>query len=242
MINRPSKLTPFFVVLLTSSLFGISTANAQPCEKLPSANINAIASQEVSNDMLRMTWSTQSDKSSASDAMIEVNRALETALKSLNKNKEIKNLTSNIQTYPQYTKERDIKSWTSLGTFSFEMRVEDMPKKGNVDIQKPWALNGIQYFVSQPLLEKSRSQLLEQVMTSFQSKANIVAKGFGHSGYVLGDFSVNDQNQSNPRPMYAGRAFSESSSVLPMAKMDVATASGSSDISVSINGMVCLKP
>lgn len=243
MNNRPIQLTPLHSFVLVAGVVLSCVAQAQPCEHTPSINISANTSQEIKNDSVRLTWNSQFERANASDAMVEVNKTLDLAIRQLNKNKEVKNLTSNIQTYPQYTQERDIKTWTSVGTLSFEMNVDALQKKNSVEIEKPWALNGIQYFVSDKELEQGRAQLLEQTMLGFQHKAKLVAAGFGHTGYVLGDISINDQSQSNPGPLYTTRAFNAASDVSMAAKgMELATASGTSNVNVSIQGQICLKP
>jgi predicted secreted protein len=81
--------------------------------------------------------------------------------------------------------------------------------------------------------------LLEEAMREFQQKAAVVTKGFGKTAYSIGEVSVNDEGRyGQPGP----RMMTMASGDMMSKGMEIATASGTSDISVSINGRVCLKP
>lgn len=235
------KLIPALQIAVFGTTIGLlapSAAFADLCEKTPAVNLNAVSSEDVDNDMVRLNWQVQIQAGTANEAMTAVNTVLEKSITSLSRNKEITKLRNNIQTYPQYGKNNTIQTWQGIGTLSFEMPVQALKNQKTLNVADGLTLGNLEYFPSEARIESSRTRLLQNAMKEFQEKANTVAKGFGKSGYTLGEVTVNDENRGSPvyPRMYAAAADS-------MAKgMEVATAAGSSTINVSVNGRVCLKP
>lgn len=235
------KLLNALPVALLGSSLGLllaGPAHADLCEKVPAVNLNAVSSEEVDNDMVRLNWQVQIQAATANEAMTTINAVLEKSIANLSKNKEIKNLKNNLQTYPQYGENRLIQTWQGVGSLAFEMPVQALKTQKNLNVAEGLTLSNLEYFPSNARIEESRTKLLEQAMKEFQAKALVVTKGFGKSAYTLGEVSINDENQSSPSypRMYAAVSDMRSKG------MEVAPAAGSSQISVSVNGRVCLKP
>lgn len=235
------KLSKTLHIALLGSTVGLlapTAVFADMCEKTPAVNLNAVSYEEVDNDMVRMNWQVQVQASTANEAMTAVNKTLEKSISNLSKNQDIKKLKNNIQTYPQYGKDRIIQTWQGVGTLTFEMPVETLKNQKSLNVADGLTLSNLEYFPSDARVEQSREKLTQSAMKEFQNKASIAAKGFGKTAYTLGEVSINDESQGSPGypRMYAASADS-------MAKgMEVAPAAGSSRVSVSVNGRVCLKP
>ncbi|MCQ8895964.1 SIMPL domain-containing protein [Limnobacter humi] len=232
------RVALFPAVVLFTTLYNQSTW-ADACEKQPAVNLNASASEDVINDMVRLNWTIQVQGASANEAMSAVNRALQQSVATLSANKDIQRLRNNIQTYPQYGKQQMISTWQAVGTLSFEMNVQALNSKGALKVADGLVLSNLDYFPSEMQTLASRARLLDEAMKQFQSKADHVAKGFGKSAYSLGEISVNDEGGARPMPLMA-RAYAAADSM--SKSVEVTTAPGSSQVSVSINGRVCLKP
>ncbi|MAG81106.1 MAG: hypothetical protein CMN88_09345 [Sutterellaceae bacterium] len=235
------KLSNTLRIALFSTSVGLmapSVAFADLCEKPPAVNLNAISSEEVDNDMVRLNWQVQIQAGTANEAMNAVNTVLEKSINNLSKNKDISKLKNNIQTYPQYGKNNVIQTWQGVGSLTFEMPVQALKTQKNLNVAEGLTLSNLEYFPSEGRIEQSREKLLQSAMKEFQNKASIAAKGFGKTGYTLGEVSINDENQGPPSypRMYAASADMMSKG------MEVAPAAGSSRVSVSVNGRVCLKP
>lgn len=235
------KLSNTLRIALFSTSVGLlapSVAFADLCEKTPAVNLSAISSEEVDNDMVRLNWQVQIQAGTANEAMNAINTVLEKSINNLSKNKDISKLKNNIQTYPQYGKNNVIQSWQGAGSLTFEMPVQALKTQKNLNVAEGLTLSNLEYFPSENRIEQSREKLLQSAMKEFQNKANIAAKGFGKTGYTLGEVSINDENQGPPSypRMYAASADMMSKG------MEVAPAAGSSKVSVSVNGRVCLKP
>ncbi|WP_198006804.1 SIMPL domain-containing protein [Limnobacter sp. MED105] len=234
------KLSNTLRIALFSTSVGLlapSVAFADLCEKTPAVNLSAISSEEVDNDMVRLNWQVQIQAGTANEAMNAINTVLEKSINNLSKNKDISKLKNNIQTYPQYGKNNVIQSWQGVGSLTLKCRCKrENPEKR--ECCRRAHVSNLEYFPSENRIEQSREKLLQSAMKEFQNKANIAAKGFGKTGYTLGEVSINDENQGPPSypRMYAASADMMSKG------MEVAPAAGSSKVSVSVNGRVCLKP
>lgn len=235
------KLLNALPIALLGSSLGLllpGAAHADLCEKVPAVNLNAISSEEVHNDMVRLNWQVQIQAATANEAMNAINTVLEKSIANLSKNKDISKLKNNLQTYPQYGENRLIQTWQGVGSLTFEMPVQALKTQKSLNVAEGLTLSNLEYFPSDARIEQSREKLLEQAIQEFQAKATTVTKGFGKSAYTLGEVSINDENQSSPGypRMYAAASDMRSKG------MEVAPAAGSSRLSVSVNGRVCLKP
>lgn len=235
-ISNASRIALFGVTL---GLLAPTIAYADLCEKTPAVNLNAVSSDDVDNDMVRLNWQVQIQAGTANEAMNAINTVLEKSIKGLSGNTNISKLRNNIQTYPQYGKDRTIQAWQGVGSLTFEMPVQALKNQKSLNVAEGLTLSNLEYFPSDARIEQSREKLLQSAMKEFQTKASVAAKGFGKTGYTIGEVSINDENQGspgNPR-MYAASAE------MMMAKgVEVTPVAGSSRLSVSVNGRVCLKP
>ena len=240
-MRKQMKLLNALPIALLGSSLGLllpGAAHADLCEKVPAVNLNAISSEEVHNDMVRLNWQVQIQAATANEAMNAINTVLEKSIANLSKNKDISKLKNNLQTYPQYGENRLIQTWQGVGSLTFEMPVQALKTQKSLNVAEGLTLSNLEYFPSDARIEQSREKLLEQAIQEFQAKATTVTKGFGKSAYTLGEVSINDENQSSPGypRMYAAASDMRSKG------MEVAPAAGSSRLSVSVNGRVCLKP
>jgi uncharacterized protein YggE len=222
----------------TLGLLAPSVAHADLCEKTPAVNLNAVSSEDVDNDMVRLNWQVQIQAGTANEAMTAVNTVLEKSIKGLSGNTDISKLRNNIQTYPQYGKDRTIQTWQGVGSLTFEMPVSALKNQKSLNVAEGLTLSNLEYFPSDARIEQSREKLLQSAMKEFQTKARVAAKGFGKTGYTIGEVSINDENQGSPG---GPRMYATSADMMSKA-VEVTPAAGSSRLSVSVNGRVCLKP
>ncbi|MDX1670183.1 MAG: SIMPL domain-containing protein [Limnobacter sp.] len=214
-------------------------ALAQECTNLPSVSIEALATEEIQNDLVRLNWRAEVEKSQSGQAMTAANKAIDRAIAQIKRDNTIKNIKSNLQTYPVYGKDREIKLWRAVGSLSFESSLSELEKKGDLQFGDTLVLSNLEYFASPQVREESRSRLLTQAMKEFQTKAGQVAEGFQYKGYELASISVNDENRGGYQPPMM-RAMSASADT-SMNVSEVAASGGSSQMQVSVSGQVCLK-
>ncbi len=229
--------------LLMGCAWVSSVAFAQECNNLPSVSLQAVSSEEVSNDMVLLTWRFEVEKPESGQAMQAVNESLSQALARLKTNQEVRHLITNVRTFPVYhSKNRDISHWRGQGTLSFEMALEQLKKRANIEADAaPLVLSGLNYFVSDESKEQGRAKLFGLAIQEFQNKAKLAAKGFGHSGYQLAQLSVNDEtNHFDPQPYFQQQDNMRMSAVNSYAEKSVPVSGGVSEIRVSVQGSVCL--
>ncbi|MEK9817756.1 MAG: SIMPL domain-containing protein, partial [Limnobacter sp.] len=85
-----------------------------------------------------------------------------------------------------------------VGSLTFEMPVQALKTQKNLNVADGLTLSNLEYFPSEGRIEQSREKLLQSAMREFQNKASVAAKGFGKTGYTLGEVSINDENQGPP--------------------------------------------
>lgn len=238
-IRMPRQLARGALVLALM-LTGQGVARADLCEKTPALNLNAVSSEEIDNDTVRLNWQVQLQASTANEAMRAVSQVLNKSIQSMKANPGVSKLRNNIQTYPQYGKDRSIQSWQGVGTLTFEMPVSVLQEQKALVLEPGLTLSNLEYFPSDAALDKVRTRLLDRAIKEFQAKAAFAANGFGAKGYSVGEININDEGHHGGGPIYPRMA---AASVEMMSKaMDVPMAAGVSKVSVSVNGRVCLKP
>jgi len=203
-------------------------------------NLAASTSEEVLNDQVRLNWLVQFERPAAADAVSEANKVLASAIAKLEKNPALKNLKNNIQSYPQYNKDGQPRSWVAQGTLSFEMPLESLKARGSVELDPPLALNNIQHFVGPAKTEAARDKLAKLAIAEFQAKAQSAAQAFGYKGYAINQVNLQDERGFTPPMPVMARAMK--ASAMDMASgTEVAAAGGTSNVQVSVSGSVCLK-
>ncbi|NJM32137.1 MAG: SIMPL domain-containing protein [Limnobacter sp.] len=228
----------FFATFCAGAALLPFSAAAQDCEQLPQVSLQQEASIDVSNDLIGMNWQVQIEKPSAALAVKAVNQALEAALGKIKSKKALRNVRSNIQTYPVYDKNREISHWRATGDLSFEQTLLSLKEEGGqVQIEEPLALQSIVYSISPELAQRTESELLENALAAYRQKAERVAKELGYAHYRIGQISVNDSG-NRPMPIAAPRAMSLQAKRFDTA--EVAASGGESQISVGVSGSVCL--
>lgn len=219
---------------------------AQECKNQPSVNLQAVSSKQVSNDMVQLSWRLEIEKPDSGMAMLNVNESLKKVLSRLEKKAQVRNVVTNVQTYPVYdSKSREIQHWRGQGTLSFEISLNALKQLSRLETDAaPMVLASLRYFVSDALKEVSRAELLDLAMNEFKNKARLAAKGFDYQDYVLAQLSINDEaNDLGPQPNhYRQESIMRMAAPAQTEQTSLPASGGESEMSVSIQGNVCLKP
>lgn len=212
------------------------------CQGAPILNLSASSADEVANDRVRLNWTVQFEKPNAAEAMTEVNKVLSSSITRLEKNNQIKGLRNAVQTYPLYGRDGQPKNWVAQGTLTFELPVEALKSKGSVDLEAPLTLANLQYFVSPQRIEEHRERLSKQAIADFMNKASSASAAFGFPGFSVNQVGLQDERlgPAISSPMQP-RMLMKASQAIEVSSTDVATAAGNSNLSVSVNGSVCMK-
>ena len=104
-----------------------------------------------------------------------------------------------------------------------------------------FVMNGLDYMLSPELAESKRDELLVGALQKIQKKAELISKTLGKSGYDIVEVNIDGSYMPQPQPVMMMKAarmevMSSDAVASPVA------APGESDVSLSVNARILLKP
>lgn len=167
-------------------------------------HFSVVAEKQVSADEISVTMSVQRNGPDIARLADQVNRTMESALKTANKEKGIQVETLNYQTNKNYQKGKQ-NGWQvsqSLSLMGSDMeQMSELIGKLQADLQ----LNSITYQVSSERKQQIEDELSEIALKKFTAKAAKYSNSLNRSNYQIVQISLSNQNTSPPRPMLMAR-------------------------------------
>ena len=167
-------------------------------------HFSVVAEKQVSADEISVTMSVQRNGPDIAKLADQVNRTMESALKTANKEKGIQVETLNYQTNKNYQKGKQ-SGWQvsqSLSLMGSDMeQMSELIGKLQADLQ----LNSITYQVSSERKQQIEDELSEIALKKFTAKAAKYSNSLNRSNYQIVQISLSNQNNSPPRPMLMAR-------------------------------------
>ena len=167
-------------------------------------HFSVVAEKQVSADEISVTMSVQRNGPDIARLADQVNRTMESALKTANKEKGIQVETLNYQTNKNYQKGKQ-SGWQvsqSLSLMGSDMeQMSELIGKLQADLQ----LNSITYQVSSERKQQIEDELSEIALKKFTAKAAKYSNSLNRSNYQIVQISLSNQNTSPPRPMLMAR-------------------------------------
>ena len=167
-------------------------------------HFSVVAEKQVSADEISVTMSVQRNGPDIARLADQVNRTMESALKTANKEKGIQVETLNYQTNKNYQKGKQ-SGWQvsqSLSLMGSDMeQMSELIGKLQADLQ----LNSITYQVSSERKQQIEDELSEIALKKFTAKAAKYSNSLNRSNYQIVQISLSNQNNSPPRPMLMAR-------------------------------------
>ena len=197
-MNRPSFVVSLF--LCFHSLNALASENIT----YNRIHFSVVAEKQVSADEISVTMSVQRNGPDIAMLADQVNRTMESALKTANKEKGIQVETLNYQTNKNYQKGKQ-SGWQvsqSLSLMGSDMeQMSELIGKLQADLQ----LNSITYQVSSERKQQIEDELSEIALKKFTAKAAKYSNSLNRSNYQIVQISLSNQNNSPPRPMLMAR-------------------------------------
>ena len=241
-MSKPFRLTAFLAGVASLAL--AATANADPGAEHDHprppppgvVSLQAQASVEVDNDTMRATLFAEAEDASPARLSDVVNRTVNEALRIAQADTRVKVKTGGYQTYPVYDKTRIVR-WRARSELHFESAdfkaLSDLIGR----LQGSMKLAGVDFSVSPAAHKRIEDELTAAAIADFQRRAQLIAQGFGASGYRVKEASVSGEGAMPPmpRPMMMRAA--------PMADAVQApnVEAGTSRLAVSVNGAIVLE-
>ncbi|HEY0954661.1 MAG TPA: SIMPL domain-containing protein [Roseateles sp.] len=227
-----------FLVLSTLAIAcAAQAASEPPSERL---NLSASASAEVTRDVLGIAFSTTREGADATTVQNGLKQALDAALaeaRKVAKPGQVDVQTGGFSLYPRHDpKTGKINGWQG----SAELQVEGRDTAAIAQLAgriSTLTVARVGYSLSREAREKAEGDVTGQAIARYRAKAADYARQFGYGGYVLGEVSVNSDEQG-PRPMLV-KAMRLSAG--EMADAALPTEAGKATVTVNVSGSVQLK-
>jgi len=203
------------------------------------AQLSAIGTVEVQQDLLSISMSTTRDGADAATVQTQLKQALDTALalaKSAAAPGQMDVRTGNFSLNPRYGKDGKLSGWQGSTELVLEGRdfARITTTAGKV---QTLTLANVSFSLSREQRARVEGEAQTLAIERFKSKAGDIARGFGFSGYTLREVSINANDQGpSPRP-YAMSMQAKSA----MAESAVSVEAGKSTVLVNVSGSVQMK-
>jgi predicted secreted protein len=230
----------FSPMLLSAAVLacGTSMAQADPVRSNV-VNFQATATQEVTQDLLSVTLQANREGAQAAEVQSQLKQALEAALTEAKRSAvpgDMEVRTGYFSINPRYSNNGRVSGWQ--GTAQLVLEGTDTARIAQTS-GKLNQLNvvNVGYGLSRALREKHESALTQDAINRFRERAGELAKGFGFSGYSLGEVSVQTGEPGfQGRPMMmAMRAKSAEAADAPLP-----VEPGKGVLTVTVSGQVVL--
>lgn len=200
-------------------------------------NIDASAKTELANDLMVVTLSSfhQDDKSER--AASQVNRDMAWAIDLLKRNSKVKYKTSGYNTYPNYSRNNRITSWTASQRVVIESADFDAVGDLLTKLQERLKMESMRFTTKDETRDSVQDELTVNALDAFKHKAKLVQKAMDAKSYRIVKVSIDQQGHHNPPVAYA-RAEMKSLAMSDVAP--VAMEAGESTLSTHVRGSIQL--
>jgi len=236
--NKRSSNMRNLIALMTCLLAGLAQAQTTPAvtdaKGGTKVNLEARASAEVDNDVMRASLFVEMEDTDATRLADKVNRATNDSLKLARGFTGVRAKTSAYTTYPVIDKEK-IARWRSRSEILVEG--EDFRRMAEAigKLQAIMQLGAVDFLVSPAARAKAEEVLTQTAITEFLRKAEQVTKGFKGTGFNVLEATVStDGGFIPPRPMMMKSMAAAEAVAAPDLK------GGTSRVTVTVNGSILI--
>jgi predicted secreted protein len=240
-MNRHNKrssnmrnLIAFMTFLMAAGLAQAQTAPAVTDAKGTKVNLDARASAEVDNDVMRASLFVEMEDTDATRLADKINRTTNDSLKLARGFTGVRAKTSAYTTYPVIDKEK-IARWRSRSEILVEG--EDFRRMAEAigKLQAIMQLGAVDFSVSPAARARAEEALTQTAIAEFLRKAEQVAKGFKGMGFNVLEATVSaDGGFVPPRPMMMKSIAAAEAVAAPDLQ------GGTSRVTVSVNGSILI--
>lgn len=228
------NLIAFITFLLATGLAQAQTVPAVSDARGTKVNLDARATAEVDNDVMRAGLFVEMEDTDATRLADKVNRATNDSLKLARGFTGLRAKTAAYTTYPVIDKEK-IARWRSRSEISVEG--EDFRRMAEAigKLQAIMRLGAVEFSVSPAARAKAEEALTQTAVAEFLRKAEQVAKGFKGTGFNVLEATVSiDGGFIPPRPMMMKSMGAAEAVAAPDLQ------GGTSRVTVSVNGSILI--
>lgn len=221
-------------ILALFTLASVARADTPPL--YDRVSLSEEASTEIDNDLMVTVLYARHQGRHPARLAEQVNREIEQAIRIAKETPDIVVRTLNYNTQPVYDKGK-ITAWRVSQSIRLESTRSNALGELLGQLQEKLKLQSLSYEVSPQQRRKHIDTVIETALARFQERARRVATALGRKGWRLVRLSINDGG-SPPVPVMRAEMFAD----MAMRKREpVAIESGTSRLSVSVNGEIELR-
>jgi len=236
--------------LFTSNGLFAEDIKAQP-QLGTTVTLSASDKKKVEQDLLVASLRIEIDNKNSRQVQDEINKSMKLAVDLAKTEPAIKVSTGNYFVYsydpnpsPQpLTNAEQQKRMIWKGSQTIDLQSKDSEKILSVlgKIQDMgFIMNGLNYSLSPELAEAQKDELLVGALKKIKSKAELVAKTLGKSGYDIIDVTIDGSYMPQPQPVMMSMARGEMTKSADMS--NPVAALSEADVSLNVTARVALKP
>jgi predicted secreted protein len=224
------------VILALLLASGIASAQAPaPDPKGSRITLEAHASIEVDNDVMRAMLFVEAEDADATKLAERVNRAVNDSINLAKGFTGLRARTAGYTTYPVSDKGKIVR-WRSRSQILVEGDDFRRTAEAIGKLQSIMQLGSMEFSVSPAARAKAEEALTQGAIAEFLRKAELVAKGFKGAGFSVLEASVSADGGAlpPPRPMIAMKALAADAPVAPEVQ------GGTTRITVTVSGAILI--
>jgi predicted secreted protein len=224
-----------FAAAIMGSMLACAQAGAETVTepKGTKVNMDARASMEVDNDVMRATLFVEMEDTDPTRLADKVNRATSDGLKLAKSFSRLRAKTSGYTSYPVTDKNKIVR-WRSRSEIALEGEDFRLMSEAIGKLQTVMQLGAVDFSASPAARAKAEDGLTQGAIAEFLRKAEMVTKGFKGGGFEVLEANVSSEGHNPaPRPMMM-KAMSDSGPAEP------AMEGGTTRITIVVNGSILI--
>ncbi|WP_427183939.1 SIMPL domain-containing protein [Bordetella bronchialis] len=201
----------------------------------PLLTLQAAASEEVRQDTVQITVSTQVDAPDQAAVGKKLNVLLDELMKTAKSNPDVAARTGSYRVWPNNNNKGKLVSWQGEGSIILESANFEAASALATRMGDKSAISNINFTLSRKAREAVERKLLNQAAQAFRERALAAASAFGFNGYRLKEIHLGGVGAVAPR------AYMAMAKGAPAPAADVPLQADMVTVSVDINGTIVLQ-
>jgi predicted secreted protein len=234
MSSKPVRTLIFVAAIVLTTSFANAQVSGEAEPKGTKINLDAHASMEVDNDVMRATLFVEMEDSDATRLADKINRATNDSIKLAKEFTGLRVKTAGYTTYPVTDKNRIVR-WRSRSEIILES--EDFRRMAEAigKLQAIMQLGAVDFSISPAARARAEEALTQTAIAAFLRRAELVAKGFKGPGFNVLEATVSADGGlvPPPRPMMMKSIVAEAA---PAPEFQ----GGTRSITVTVNGTILI--
>jgi predicted secreted protein len=223
------------VLAATGLASGARADECKSCGAQHRARFQVESTRDVENDWITAVVGVTAEDANPAALADRVNKDMAWALEQAKAETKVKAKSGGYSTWP-IQEEGRLRRWQASQQLVLEGSDSAAMTRLVGALQSRLQLVSFQFSVSDERRSKVQEELVTEALAAFRTRAALVAKGLGASGYTLDDVSVETASPGYPVPMMRAE--------MAMAKSDMAAPpaveAGTSRVAVSVQGSIVL--